>query len=276
MNDAQRLHSFARRECMARWRRWADAYEPLARAARNVVPYEYKEEAYSTFPRYNLDQAVLEAIEAFDFDSLPEAEVLRERLVQAARSAGEAPHENQVARQAIAAERQHLIEAFLGADTSALPDDRLPYRRVLNAEERSRVTRMMSETWGVSHAYWYPLDEKTHPSLIAFDLIEADRLVLQNLTAEFLSARGIARVLEIREYGPSYELEPHPKDFDYNGAEGFWTSDGADWIVYCSHESSMTFGGAIAQAIGDAGINEGLIGEPPDGRWSMEAIITAT
>ena len=151
---------------MARWRRWADAYEPLARAARGSVPYDYTDQAYAIFPRYNLDQAVLEAIEAFDFDSLPEAEVLRKGLVDAARTAGETSHENDAASQAIAAERQHLIDAFLGADASVLPDDRLPYRRVLSAEERSRAVRMMSEVWGVSHAYWYPLDEKTHPSLI--------------------------------------------------------------------------------------------------------------
>lgn len=261
---------------MARWRRWVEAYEPLARAARDMIPYKYTDEAYATFPRYNLAQAVLEAIEAFDFDALPEVEELRKGLIEAAMTAGETSHQNQIASRAITAERQHLAEAFMRADASALPDDLLAYRRVLSAEEKSRVMKMMSDLWGVPDGYWYPLGEQTHPSLIAFDLSEANESVLQGRIGEFLSGRGIDRVLEIREYGACYEREPEQDDFIYNGAEGFWTSDGDDWILYCSHEGSITFGGALAQALKDAGIDQGRIGDPLTGRWRASPIITTT
>jgi hypothetical protein len=29
----------------------------------------------------------------------------------------------------------------------------------------------------------------------------------------------------------------------YNGAEGYWTSADLDWIIYASHEASVTLGG---------------------------------
>jgi len=57
-----------------------------------------------------------------------------------------------------------------------------------------------------------------------------------------LCERGIPRVLEIREYGDGFEIETQAADFTYNGAEGFWTSGDLDWLVYASHESSITFG----------------------------------
>jgi len=31
--------------------------------------------------------------------------------------------------------------------------------------------------------------------------------------------------------------------FYYTGAEGFWTTGDSSWMVYVSHENSITFGG---------------------------------
>jgi hypothetical protein len=61
---------------------------------------------------------------------------------------------------------------------------------------------------------------------------------------ELLTRRRINRIWEMREHsGDEYELElalfrPH-----YNGAEGYWTSAESDWLVYASHESSITLAG---------------------------------
>jgi hypothetical protein len=50
-------------------------------------------------------------------------------------------------------------------------------------------------------------------------------------------------VWELREYGPEYEQDVSLFDPQYNGAEGYWSSGELDWIVYASHESSVTVGG---------------------------------
>ena len=48
---------------------------------------------------------------------------------------------------------------------------------------------------------------------------------------------------ELREHGPSYEIELSEFDPSYTGAEGFWSSAELDWLLYASHESSITVGG---------------------------------
>ena len=269
MDDAQRLHCFARRECMTRWRRWAEAYELLARAAQARVPYSYTDEDYAIFPRYNLDQAVLEAVETFDPDLLPDVETLRTELVGAASSAGKWSSQNEVEKRAVADERDALADAFMRCDVSTLPADSMPYRRVLGALEKARTRQLLADTWGAAGGYWYPLGERTHPTLIAFDLEDADEVEIQARVVQFISDHGAGRVLEVREYGPSYELEPAPEDFAYNGAERFWTPKTGEWVVYCSHERSITFGGSITRAFDEDRFHRGLIGNQPGSRWSI-------
>ena len=59
-----------------------------------------------------------------------------------------------------------------------------------------------------------------------------------------LRDRGIPRPVELREYDEGYEEDIALAEFTYDGREGFWTSDNMEWMVYASHESSITFGGA--------------------------------
>jgi hypothetical protein len=35
----------------------------------------------------------------------------------------------------------------------------------------------------------------------------------------------------------------------YNGAEGFWCNNNFDWVIYASHESSITVGGWLLAEI---------------------------
>jgi len=87
MNDAQRLHTFARRECETRIAHWVDIYRRLPNEGRAADGYSYTDEAYASFPRYQMDRVILVAIETFDFDALPDLEALRAMLVDAAKRA---------------------------------------------------------------------------------------------------------------------------------------------------------------------------------------------
>lgn len=56
-------------------------------------------------------------------------------------------------------------------------------------------------------------------------------------------------MLELNEFGPSYEKELSAVKIQYSGAETLWTSNPADWIVYASHEQSITLGGWVLDAM---------------------------
>ncbi len=65
-----------------------------------------------------------------------------------------------------------------------------------------------------------------------------------------LKSWGIERVYELREFGDQNYLRSIDcwKPY-YNGAEGFWFSDALDWIMYASHEDSITTGGLLTDII---------------------------
>ncbi len=64
-----------------------------------------------------------------------------------------------------------------------------------------------------------------------------------------LQEHGVERFWELREYGPCHECDVHLFEPLYTGAEGYWSSVGLDWIVYASHESSITIGGWLADRV---------------------------
>ena len=125
----------------------------------------------------------------------------------------------------------------------------LPYKRVLSDEEIAELTVSLSSKWCVPAGYWYPLAEKSHEHIEAYQ----DRHFLENFPAEklhqILRSHNISRVFELREYGPCYELDCELFDPSYNGAEGYWVSSNLDWIIYASHESSITIGGWLLEEV---------------------------
>jgi hypothetical protein len=60
---------------------------------------------------------------------------------------------------------------------------------------------------------------------------------------------GVDRVWELREYGPEYVHDVENIDPTYNGAEGFWTSFKADWLIYASHELFIAVAGPLLRMI---------------------------
>ena len=49
---------------------------------------------------------------------------------------------------------------------------------------------------------------------------------------------------ELREgHELGYEMDTELLDLCYDGTEGYWTSESMDWLIYASHESSLTVAG---------------------------------
>jgi len=133
------------------------------------------------------------------------------------------------------------------------PDDdlteveRLPFRRTLAVSEREQVWSEIKARWGIE-GYWYPLSAKAPKDALALDAEPFFDAETQTRLREALAAIGVSRVWELREFdvdpeSPDRELDLEFFEPVYTGAEGFWTDRSLDWLIYASHEDSVTVAG---------------------------------
>lgn len=123
-----------------------------------------------------------------------------------------------------------------------LEQQRLPYRRVFSTAEHDKLHRAVTEKWGKWYG-GYPDKKTLHSEVATLHVAAMEPPESYAQLRRILREHGVAHVLELREYGDGCEIPIDSAGFVYDGAEGFWTSDGLDWLVYTSHESSITFGG---------------------------------
>lgn len=242
------LHTAARRYLMMVHSRWTERYAEIGGGRSGA----YTRQELDTFPRYNVANAMLEEVERLQPDEAWTLAEARERVVEAgacAQTVFTDPAGGVIQARAMAEERsafESYVRTLTEADLAHI--EPLPYRRVLRASEVERGWRDLHDAWGVK-GYWYPLDESPRPDVIAFQAPYFDRDVGGTALRRILDSRGVGRVYELREYGANYELALALLDPEYNGAEGFWYAapggPGArEWLVYASHESSLTIGGS--------------------------------
>lgn len=208
---------------------------------------DYTPEAYRTFPRYRILDAIrteLERLTGTDVGNLDEA---REFFALAGLTAecGVMPYVDPEAEAAVREEQEafaRFVRQFPAADLRKV--EPLPFSRVLPPEEAQQVWGSIERAWGLRRRqYWYPLTKTMNAEVAAFQALHFLRAVTPKCLADLLAERGITHVWELREYGPEYELDASAVKIHYNGAERFWTSPALDWIIYASHESSITVGG---------------------------------
>jgi hypothetical protein len=249
VNASLALHTAARRYCFERHAHWCQRYSEIVRhrGDRQRDGYHYTPEALATFPRYNVLNAIRVELERIDPAKLGDVEDTRALLVLVGETAQDDFTQKPIGEidaRTMADERADFCRYLGGlkiADLSAI--ERLPYRRVLTTDESKTIWSRLRTRWEIPNGYWFPLADCELPDVVAFKTRDFDEAVAYVRLRDLLAARGIERVWELREYGPDYEedlalLEPY-----YNGAEGYWSSGDSDWIIYASHESSVTVGG---------------------------------
>ena len=239
------LHDAARRYCRTRGRDCRGHYDALdvAGLARPEAG-RYSDAALDLFPRHLTMAAVLVEVERFvPSDFADEAEV-RDLLTLAAGTVpvGDARRAGPVETAAVADERRRFVD-FLRAAAVAdhLADhvgEPLPYRRVLSAEETRRQWAAFEAVWGRWHGG--VCDRTDVPPFVTLHVAAMDGPGVEDALRRAL---GGGRLLELREFGESYELDPAAATFAYDGAEGVWTPRDFGRMVYASHEASITLGG---------------------------------
>lgn len=247
MNENTAVHALARRYCQEQFSEWCSRYEALQRRQPRSEG-DYSPEAYDTFPRYLILQAMLRAVESLTPESAGSADPLVEAMANVAQNAESiltAAPQNPIAASAIAEERAKFITFIRSLTAEQINAAKpLPFRRTLAKEESDQIWTQLKAKWEIDGDYWYPLKSKKLPAgILAFhtDYFGDNKEVILR---ELLTRREIRRIWELREHGDDeYELELALFRPRYNGAEGYWTSSGADWLVYASHESSITLAG---------------------------------
>lgn len=259
MDEATALHTAARRYCEARFSEWLQVYQDLQRKENWRVEnlfkpgWDYSKEAYRTFPRYRLAKNTRVEIERLRLDLEISLSEMRKLLIAASvRAAAELQAElkNKLAHVVIDEEAEDFrvyLEALTTRDLAQV--DALPYRRVLSKEESQRLWDGLKRTWAIGSIgsdYWFPLKEGAIPAnILALHTDYFQSINGQHILRDALERHGVSTVFLLHEFGdPDYEValgifEPRYRD----GGEQYSTSGQADWIVYASHESSITLGG---------------------------------
>jgi len=258
MDARTALHTAARRYCEDRYSDWAHTYGELeakenAQIENKFKPgWDYSEEAYGVFPRYRIDKAIRIEVERLAPESSNSLEELRSQLICACEIAeGRLRTElkNEIARKALREESEDYktyIRILSEGDLLSIAP--LPFRRVLTTTESEGLRNQLGMTWGIGEGYWFPLrDGPAPPNILAFHVEYFKAINGIVLLQDALSRRSISRVFELHEFGPDepdYEIELSIFDPAYRwGGEQYCTGAGADWVVYASHESSVTIGG---------------------------------
>jgi len=257
VNHAQSLHSAARRYCNEQFKYWAKQYSAICRAGRDRAAdsYHYTSEALGVFPRYNILNAIRVEVERMDPNELTELNDTRELIILAGSAADDdftRKPIGQIDADAIANERESFCSFIRGLSESELQSVQLlPYQRVLSKSESESVWSRLRDRWQITDGYWYPLAKCSLPDIAAFQDRYFNEFDSFFKLVDLLSSRGVSRVWELREYGPEYEQDVSLFDPCYNGAEGYWSSADLDWVVYVSHESSVTIGGWLLTELKD-------------------------
>lgn len=250
------LHDAARRYCIDRDAHWRQAYADLCRRGQGRAGSGYSPRALDTFPRYNVLRAILTAVERIDPWDLPPTGELVERLAAAGvegRSPFTDPPNDPIAAAAMADERVRFVEHVRALPSRPRPVDGpplLPRVRVLSPDEMASWNGRLLARWGCEGGSFVPVAHPERPSLRAYhdepfhEAFPPDRL------RRILDRWNVRRLYELREWGDrNLVLSSAAWDPSYDGAEGFWFDDELDWLLYASHEGTVTTGGTLTDLV---------------------------
>lgn len=245
MNRVEAIHTTARRYCEEHFAFWSNKY---AQGKWN------EKEAKGVFPRYLVLKAILIDIERRTHDQfLAEADVVSHllnvgRTAQYAMTQNLYDHSDHAAIQTMDDERSKFCAFMSSAIHKDLSQtEPMAYRRVLSGEESDCAWAELKERWSLTGGAWYPLSStQGSKDMLAFhtDFFHALKRGPQTIRG-LLSQMQTNRVFELREHDvdPDYEVDSSLMELCYTGAEGYWTSPAHAWLIYASHESSVTIAG---------------------------------
>jgi hypothetical protein len=251
-NEIESLHTAIRRYCFDRYSYWSTRYGELISRGADRIGSKYTEEALDTFPRYNVIDAILVEVERCrpqDLSSLDEAKTIFRAVCASAQSIFTQPPNGQLEQTAMNEERLALDNFIANLTLTDLSKvEPLFYRRVLTSEE-SAIWAKLQRAWDIAGGYWYPLANLQRTDVEAFQDSYLDKEVGAEKLRTILRNHGVQTLFEMREDGINYELELSIFEPNYSRYEGYWCDVTFEWIIYASHESSITIGGWLLREV---------------------------
>jgi hypothetical protein len=239
MNEFDALINIARKYCQDNFAYWAERYSK--ERTGTDVPYSYSDSDYNLFPRYNALSALLAEVETLVGQKNIDLETGKNELKSIDLDGLIAEADNDIERHAMQDEKEKFTAFIDGLSPEALQHvTPLPYRRRLKGADKAAIRTALLEQWNYDFDYWDPVVEIS-PNPVVFvsnsHLTESDYKSIKT----FLAAHAEKHLFEITEEGAFSELEW--EQFHPEGVETVYIDRTFNWIIYVSHESTITFGG---------------------------------
>lgn len=239
MTFSEALITAARRYCMEHRTYWMTRYAN-ERTGQDFPVYTYSDKDYDLFPRYNMLAAILGELELL----VGKPDVSRDTLVQLGLSS-QLPfndsEEHPIEIAAMQQEREKFVHFIQTITPEALDQIApLPHRRRLNTAEKEVVDQQLLERWNYDGDYWDPIVDKCHTELLYLAKANITKEDYQAIIS-FIGGYAATYLLEATEEGVITEIavgEFHPDCY-----ETAYCDYQYEWIIYGSHESTITFAG---------------------------------
>lgn len=266
MDEREALHTAARRYCMERetaiWRE-IEAEAARERHLPSTALLQALETSRRLGGRWDVIQGILRRIEGVTSGTFVSVDTLRAYLTESGRTAsleedtrrlkeaaGQRVVKEELSEEAERAgndERARFCAYIENMQPEVLRDVRpLPHHRLLGEREAARLWRRLQRKWQIpSQGYWWPLgsQEVPPPHVLAFNDWEFHKHVPLSLLRGWLGEARAKSILLFDNDNPGEDYEMDLELFASGGGERYWTSPKMDWVIYYSHENSVTIGG---------------------------------
>jgi hypothetical protein len=225
----------------------------------------YSDNDYNLFPRYNVILAIQQGVEALVGQSFTSFEVCKRALVDIGQNSntvftvgsiydlhltGEGggfnsttTNQNPIEKNAMNEERIKFIEFVNSMTIKNMSEvEPLPYRHRLSNEEMLFIRERLLVIWNYDGDYWNPLDEKcpVETVFVMKDYLHQDDY---NKIVAHLISISKSRIYEVSEDRVDYEIEFD--SFNPDLYETIVSDNTFEWVIYGSHEGTLTFGGKL-------------------------------
>ena len=116
----------------------------------------------------------------------------------------------------------------------------------LTGDESAAIWVRVAAAWDIRPGYYYPVDDaSSRRDLLALDTSLFRAVGGADKVRHALGAHGVSGCFEFAEFDlPTTRISLRDWNASYDGSERFWTGEPLDWLLYVSHEESITLGGA--------------------------------
>jgi hypothetical protein len=241
MKEIEAIIILSIRYCIDKYNYWVEKYKN-ERTGNNYT-YTYTSNDYNLFPRYNTLNAIREGIEELVGKEFKTIEECKNQIIDIGKNYNTIFTDNQnneIAKKAILDERNKFVLYVELIDFNKFECvEPLPYKRKLSKEESNHLRDILKCKWSFNGSYWFPL-QGDFKNAVFISKASIDEQQLKEITG-FIKNLSQDHAYIIAEDLVDYEIEKSLIDID--GYEEFVFDSTNSWIVYSSHEGTISFAG---------------------------------